>query len=315
MNTRQLQHFLAVLDAGTLAGATESTHLSVPALSRSLRTLEDTLNVALFDRSERRLRPTPYAHQFADRARRILFEEREARRSLSVIRDARGGTLRFGMGSSIAQTLLAPMCRSLMAAAPSVRLEALVSSSLALFEAFQREQLDFFVGDVRVAEGHADLHVEQLHDCRFAWYARAGHPLARRRRLAFADLTAYPLIHAGQADAAIGRRFVQLYKLDQPFAQICRVNTGDTAAVCALVESSDSIAPLTDVAALGLVHEGRLRPLDVDPPLDLPLTLGLVRHARRTLPPVSNLAFDRIRAFFAEARKTSTAAPTRRPRR
>jgi DNA-binding transcriptional LysR family regulator len=302
MNTRQLEHFLAVLDAGTLAAAADTVHLSVPALSRSLRALEDALSAPLFDRSERRLRPTPYAHHLADRARRILSEEREARRSLLVIRDARGGLLRFGMGPSIAQGLLAPLCLALMEAAPGVRLEPLVQSSLALFEAFQREQLDFFVGDVRVAAAQADLKVEPLHACRFAWYARSGHPLARRRRLGMADLAAYPLIHAGQADPAIGLRFAELYGLEQPFAQMCAVNTGDTTAVCALLEGSDSIAPLSDVAAMVLVRQGRLRPLQVDPPLDLPLTLGLVLHARRTLPPVSELAFDHIRAFFAQAR-------------
>ena len=36
MNTRQLRHFLAVMDLGSLAAAAEAVHLSQPALSRSL---------------------------------------------------------------------------------------------------------------------------------------------------------------------------------------------------------------------------------------------------------------------------------------
>ena len=50
MNTRQLRHFLAVMDLGTLSAAAEAVHLSQPALSRSLRALEDELRAPLFDR-------------------------------------------------------------------------------------------------------------------------------------------------------------------------------------------------------------------------------------------------------------------------
>jgi DNA-binding transcriptional LysR family regulator len=65
MNTRQLRHFLALLDTGSLAAAAESVHLSQPALSRSIRALEDMLGVPLFDRNDRRLRPTTYAIAYA----------------------------------------------------------------------------------------------------------------------------------------------------------------------------------------------------------------------------------------------------------
>lgn len=302
VNTRQLKHFLAVLDAGTLAAASEIAHLSVPALSRSLRALEASLGVSLFDRHERRLHPTPYAGVFADRARRMLFEEHEAQRSLEIMRDGSGGTLHFGMGASVALSLLAPLCQTLIEAAPAVRLETQVQTSATLFESLLHERLDFFVGDVRMAAGNADFRVEPLHRCRFAWYARGQHPLAGTPGLAFADLAAYPLIHAGRADATLAHRFADLYDLPRPFVELCSVTAGDTATVLTLIDNTDSIAPLSDIAANAFAAKGRLRMLDVHPPMDLTLELGLIYHARRTLPPVANLAFVHIRAFFAQAR-------------
>ena len=101
MNTRQLRHFLAVLDLGSLSAAAEVVHLSLPALSRSLRSLEDELRVPLFDRQDRRLRPTPYALLYAERARRIVFDEKEGARSLALMHAGELGSLHFGMGSSI----------------------------------------------------------------------------------------------------------------------------------------------------------------------------------------------------------------------
>jgi len=41
--------------------------------------------------------------------------------------------------------------------------------------------------------------------------------------------------------------------------------------------------------------------LDVDPPLDLALTLGIIRRAGRTLVPAADRAFAIVRRFFADA--------------
>src|SRR6516165_1446782 len=129
MNTRQLRHFLAVMDLGTLSAAAEVVHLSLPALSRSLRSLEDELRVPLFDRQDRRLRPTPYALVYAERARRIVFDEKEGARSLALMHAGELGPLSFGMGSSIAATLLGPMVLQLLAGASGLRVSTLVQSS------------------------------------------------------------------------------------------------------------------------------------------------------------------------------------------
>ena len=74
------------MDLGSLSAAAEAVHLSQPALSRSLRALEDELRVPLFDRQDRRLRPTPYAQDYVERARRIVFDEKEGARSLALMR-------------------------------------------------------------------------------------------------------------------------------------------------------------------------------------------------------------------------------------
>jgi DNA-binding transcriptional LysR family regulator len=313
MNTRQLRHLLAVLEHGTLAEAAEVVHLSVPALSRSLRALEQTLGTTLFDRRDGRLRATAAAQALAAHARRMLFEEREARRVLGLMGDARAGTLRFGMGSSIARVLLAPLVRALTADSPEVRLHALVQSSDVLFEALQREQLDFMIGDVRIAAGHADMASETLHACRFAWYARRGHPLDGITRLRFARLAEYPLVVPGYGVPELNARLSRLYRLPGSFSERSALVTGNITAVLELVEGGDAIAPLSDIAVWPVGGVPRLAALDVRPALDLPLPLGLIRDRRRILPPVSQRAIDWIRGRFAQfGSSTSPVAGNRR---
>jgi DNA-binding transcriptional LysR family regulator len=300
MNTRQLRHFLAVMDLGSLSAAAERVHLSLPALSRSLSALEEALGVPLFDRQGRRLRPTPYADAYVERARRIVFDEKEGARSLSLMRAGESGTLSFGMGSSIARSLLGPMMLKLVAEAPGLRLSAMVQSSDVLFDALRKERLDFFVGDVRIAAHEPDMVAEPAYVSTFGWFARAGHPLAGRKRIGMPELSAHPMVMAGYADRSVIRRIAELYGLSMPLENHFALNTDDVNTIHTLVASSDAIAPSTDIAVISALRAGTMVALDVEPRLDLDMTLGIVRHVGRTLVPAAERAFAIVRAYFAD---------------
>jgi DNA-binding transcriptional LysR family regulator len=301
MNIRQLRHFLAVIDLGSLSAAAEAVHLSQPALSRSLRALENLLRVPLFDRQDRRLRPTPYALAYVERARRMVFDDNEGARSLALMREGELGSLALGMGSSIAKFLLAPLMLEMLAKAPGLRVSAMVQSTDVLHAALLTEQLDFFIGDVRIARHERDMVIEPLYPCTFGWFARTGHPLAARRNVTMSDLSAYPLIGAGYADEAVERRIADLYRLGLPIANHFALSTSDLGTVHALLASSDAITPSTAIAVLDPLKSGVVAPIDVTPALDLELTLGIVHRAGRTLVPAASRAFDFIRSSFANA--------------
>jgi DNA-binding transcriptional LysR family regulator len=301
MNTRQLRHFLAVMELGSLSAAAQSVHLSQPALSRSLRALEDELRVPLFDRTDRRLRPTPYALAYAERARRIVFDAREGARELQVMRAGEFGPLSFGMGSSLAAWLLGPMLLKLMHDAPRLKLRALVRTSDLLIEELVRERLDFFVGDVRVAEQAPEMAVEPVYRCTFGWFAARNHPLAGKRRIGAADLQAFPLAAGGYLDESLMRSFSQLYALQSPMLDQFSVVTDDVTTLRKLIAGSNAVIPATDLAVVDAMRAGEVTALDVHPPLELDMTLGILRRQGRTLVPAADRAFEIIRAHFAEA--------------
>ena len=302
LNTRQLRHFLAVLDLGSLSAAAEVVHLSQPALSRSLSALEDELCVPLFDRAGRRLRPTPYALAYAERARRIVFDANEGARELELMRGGELGPLSFGMGSSLAAWLLGPLLLKLMQEAPALKLNALVKTSDMLIDALIGERLDFFVGDVRVAALVPDMAIEPVYPCTFGWFARQNHPLAKQRRIGIAELKKYPLIGTGHLEESLMRRFAQLYSLRPPVTDHFAVMTDDVAAVRKVIANSDAVVPATDLAMVDALRASEVIVLDVDPPLDdLDMILGIVWRQGRTLVPAADRAFELVRAYFADA--------------
>ena len=299
MNIRQLRHFLAVIDLGSLSAAAETVHLSQPALSRSLRALENALQVPLFDRQDRRLRPTPYALAYVERARRIVFDDNEGARSMALMRDGELGSLAFGMGSSIAQLLLAPLMLAMLEKAPGLRMRTMVQSTDILYAALLKEQLDFFIGDVRIARHDPDMVIEALYPCTFGWFARAGHPLAAKREVTMADLSAYPLIAAGYVEESAERKMADLYGLSIPISQHFSLSTSDLGTAHALLASSDAVIPSTDIAVLGPLNAGVVVPIDVTPRLDLEMALGIIHRAGRTLAPATTRAFEFLRVMFA----------------
>lgn len=72
MNIKGLKVFVLIFEQGTLARASTVMNLSPPAVSRLLRLLEDHLGYPLFDRSKKRLIPTPAAELLYPDVLRIL---------------------------------------------------------------------------------------------------------------------------------------------------------------------------------------------------------------------------------------------------
>jgi DNA-binding transcriptional LysR family regulator len=58
MNTRDLEAFLAVVETGSIVGASARLHLTQPGVSRRIQSLEEQLGVALLDRQSKPLKPT-----------------------------------------------------------------------------------------------------------------------------------------------------------------------------------------------------------------------------------------------------------------
>lgn len=79
MERRQLEYFLAVIDAGGFTAAAAAQHVSQPGLSHAIKTLERELGAALFHRLPRGARLTAAGEVLAESARRIVRETEIAR--------------------------------------------------------------------------------------------------------------------------------------------------------------------------------------------------------------------------------------------
>ncbi|WP_206956930.1 LysR family transcriptional regulator [Trinickia acidisoli] len=90
MNTRDLEAFLAVVEAGSIMAASMRLHLTQSGVSRRIRALEETLGATLLDRQSKPLKPTLEGMRTYEHGRRILGVLDDLKSGFSSARESRG---------------------------------------------------------------------------------------------------------------------------------------------------------------------------------------------------------------------------------
>ena len=108
IDLKQLDQLAAFASLGTLSAAAEALHTSQPALSRSMKQLEDELGVSLFVRSKNHLSLTETGRKAAEYAAQLLSSAKEYEAKV-IAYDRSLHTLSVGFCAPIPQMVLAPL--------------------------------------------------------------------------------------------------------------------------------------------------------------------------------------------------------------
>ena len=122
----ELAVLLAVLDAGSLAGAARRLRRSPPAVTRIITNLEERAAARLIERTTRALAVTEAGRHLAEQARRLLAEYDEAMRALGGDQTPRG-LVRVTAPVLFGQRHVTPLVLGFLKAHPGVRVELLFS--------------------------------------------------------------------------------------------------------------------------------------------------------------------------------------------
>jgi DNA-binding transcriptional LysR family regulator len=119
----ELSVFLAIAEAGSLAGAARHTRRSPPAVTRILGELEARLGVRLAERTTRRLALTDAGKRLAEHARRLTGEFEDAMRDVAGEAAAPRGRLRISAPLSFGRMHVMPAVTAFLDAQPHVTAE------------------------------------------------------------------------------------------------------------------------------------------------------------------------------------------------
>jgi len=146
LESKRLRHFLAAFELGSIGQAADKLLLTQPALSKSLRQLEDELGVRLFDRTPLAVMPTVYDETLAMHAKGIDAGLRGAAQAILRMRGASKGTVRVGVGPSVAPNLMPLATIGLHALHPGIELTVTEGLVDEMIPRLRRNELDLAVG-------------------------------------------------------------------------------------------------------------------------------------------------------------------------
>jgi DNA-binding transcriptional LysR family regulator len=193
LDSRRLKHFLAVYDLRSIGQAAEKLFLTQPALSKSIRQLEEDLEVKLFDRTPLGVVPTVYGDALAQHARVIRSEMRHAETEIANLRGAVKGHVTVGCGPSVAASLMPLATEKLRKAKPGIRFTIIEGLVDTILPALRRGEIDLAVGAwPRPAD--SDVTAETLVRDRVCVVAGPRHVLTRNRTVELSDLLEFPWV-------------------------------------------------------------------------------------------------------------------------
>jgi DNA-binding transcriptional LysR family regulator len=176
MDLLQLEHFLAVVEERTFTRAAERVSRTQPAVSQSIRKLEDEVGTPLFSRDVHEVTLTEAGRVLADCARRIVGLRDDAVRRVAELRALTMGTLSVAAHEAAAVYLLPPALRAYLRQFPNIK----VAIHRSRLQEIPRQVMDREVdlGFVKEEPAFHELQAVEVHRDELVCVASPRHPLA-----------------------------------------------------------------------------------------------------------------------------------------
>lgn len=188
MDIRQLKHFVGVATHGNFTRAAGDLNISQPALTRSVRLLEDSLGVALFVRTPQGVELTQHGDTFFRHAKLIINSIHTAQKEIHATKDGGWAEVRVGIASMFSNFLVPEAITKATLDNPNFS----ASVKVGLFEDMARHlsegKIDLIVTTRDDTSDHREINFEALCDVSSVLVVGSTNPLAQQAEVELVDL-------------------------------------------------------------------------------------------------------------------------------
>ncbi len=202
MELRHLRYFAAVAETCHFGRAAEQLLVAQPALSYTIRQLEDELDVTLFNRTTRQVSLTPAGEFLPVEAARILAGVDDAERGVRRIAAGRSGLLRVGLTGTAAFSHLPRIARILRQELPAVAVE-IQADMLTPLQCDQLRTGALDVGVLRPPAVGEDIELRSIDVEPLVLAVAVDHRLAAEPVVSMTDLRSESFVAYASRDSAV----------------------------------------------------------------------------------------------------------------
>lgn len=275
MRLSQLRDLVEAIDAGGIRAAARRVGVSQPALTKSIRQLEEELHVRLLQRNARGVVPTREGRALATRARAIQAELRKAREEIEAIAGKGEGGVAIGAGPLPSVLIVPASIERFRAQHPEAPIRVVEGSPKVLLPLLRDETIDFMISQKPAGDTEASLAFRPLMRTQLAVVGRSGHPLRDATDLrVLAGVPWLVFSQPGGPGAMLEQLFARA-KLPLPRSLI---HCESYAAALALLSRTDTLGLIDPRVLREPFARGFLQVIRIDAPAPA-FMLGLVTRA------------------------------------
>ena len=186
MKLSSLRYLVAFADEGSISRAAEICGVSQPTLSVALQNLEADLGATLLDRARGHVALNPLGLEVVQQARRALEEAQRVETVAHTRKDPLCGIFRLGVIHTVAPYLLPSLTAAMQRKTPGMKLYIEESMTSLLSEYLKQGTIDAAI--IALPLEIAGVETMPLYDEAFRVVVPKGHPWARRKKIAAAEI-------------------------------------------------------------------------------------------------------------------------------
>lgn len=191
---RHLQCLVEVARAGSLTRAAEVLCVTAPAVSKTLKELDELVGVELFDRAKPGMVLSAAGEVFATHARQSVEVLQRGMREVVEMATTGAQVLRVAVLPAVAEVLLPTVLAALDRRIRLARIEVIGGTNSQALALLRHGEVDLVLGRLAGGSEMNGLAFEHLFDDEWLFAARAGHPLLAMGDRQLTNLADWPLV-------------------------------------------------------------------------------------------------------------------------
>jgi DNA-binding transcriptional LysR family regulator len=271
MELRQLRYLREIVRQGSFRRAAEALNLTQPALSKSIRSLEDELGVRLVERGAHGVSPTPYGKVLADCALSVVSDIERALQEIRSLSGRGGGVVRVGGMTTLMRVVLPPTVEHFRALDPTAQVHTSIGLVDELLAQLIKGEIDLAILTIDPKSVDDAVVGEKLLSDEVLVVADRDNPLVKASRLTTEALADSQWVLPGQSDHW-RRRLIHIFTSCGMQEPNVSVEITSSSLMARIVEGSSLLSLLPSmILHLDPAYQ-TLRPLDTVfnwPPFDV----------------------------------------------
>jgi len=200
---KRLEQVMAVVRTGSISRAAQELHMTQPALSRSIATLEERYGIRIFERGRGGAALTAVGKSLVLDAEQLLRQARTVDHNFKLYRSGEAGHLAFGMGPLLASLVLPAMSVHFLKERPQLQLRAVTRPAGVLYQELMEDRVEILFLGHELLNERPQITSVRVGQIEIALIVRAQHPLAGQSEARMEELAPYPMLISAEPQSAV----------------------------------------------------------------------------------------------------------------